>query len=81
MCLGVPAKIIEIKDPVLGVAIAETDGVRREVNLAMLLIKDKTPESLLECWVLLHVGFAMAVIDEQQALDTLNLLKAADNAL
>jgi hydrogenase expression/formation protein HypC len=79
MCLGIPARIIAIKDAALGSAVAETDGVRREINLAMLVIQDTPLESLIGRWVLLHVGFAMAVIDEQQAMASLALLKEADD--
>jgi hydrogenase expression/formation protein HypC len=77
MCLAVPAQIIAIKDASLGVAIAETDGVRREVSLAMLLMQGVPIDSFVGTWVLLHVGFAMAVIDEGEAKRSLRLLKEA----
>jgi hydrogenase expression/formation protein HypC len=64
MCLGIPARIIAIKDAALGSAVAETDGVRREINLAMLVIQDTPLESLIGRWVLLHVGFALALLKE-----------------
>ena len=80
MCLGIPAKIIQIKDPVLGIASAETDGVKRDINLAMLASQFPTLDTLVGKWVLLHVGFAMAVIDQQQAQETLSLLKEAGHA-
>jgi hydrogenase expression/formation protein HypC len=79
MCLGIPARIIAIKDAALGSAVAETDGVRREINLAMLVLQDTPLESLIGRWVLLHVGFAMAVIDEQEAMASLALLKEAND--
>lgn len=79
MCLGIPARIIAIKNAALGSAVAETDGVRREINLAMLVLQDTPLESLIGRWVLLHVGFAMAVIDEQEAMASLALLKEAND--
>lgn len=79
MCLGIPARIIAIKDRTLGTAVAETDGVRRDINLAMLVMQDKPIDALIGSWVLLHVGFAMAVIDEQQARHSLRILKDIGN--
>ena len=77
MCLGIPARITAIVDPVLGTVMAESDGVSREVNVSMLLVNGETMANLPGKWVLLHVGFAMAIVDEQEALQTLNLLKTA----
>ena len=75
MCLGVPAKIIRITDKLSGKAVAETDGVRREVSLAMLLLDNQQADELVGRWVLLHVGFAMAVINEEEATQSLRLLR------
>ncbi|WP_100641653.1 HypC/HybG/HupF family hydrogenase formation chaperone [Alteromonas facilis] len=78
MCLGVPAKIIEIVDENLGSALAETDGVRRQVNVGLLALKGTGYDRLVGQWILVHVGFAMALIDEEEALQTLQLLRSAD---
>ena len=66
MCLGLPGQIIEIRDPVNGIARVDTDGVIRDASLAML------PDEALGVgdWVLIHQGFAMAKIDEAHARET-----------
>ncbi|MCC2615582.1 HypC/HybG/HupF family hydrogenase formation chaperone [Aestuariibacter halophilus] len=74
MCLGVPALITAILDEERGLASAQTDGVVRTVSTAMLAMKDIPQEQLVGRWVLVHVGFAMALIDEQEALRSLTLL-------
>jgi len=77
MCLGVPARIIEILDPAAPTALAEVGGVRRSVNLACVLESDP-PEALVGQWVLVHVGFAMSRIDAREAERTLALLAALE---
>ena len=69
MCLGIPAQIVELVDPGGGLAKAEISGVRREISLALC------PEATIGDWVLVHVGFALARIDESQARETLELLE------
>lgn len=77
MCLGIPAQITAIVDPGSGRAEATTNGVSREVNIAMLALKNEDIQTLIGKWVLVHVGFAMALIDEQEANQTLALLVEA----
>ncbi|RLR68433.1 hydrogenase 2 accessory protein HypG [Pseudomonas aeruginosa] len=72
MCLGVPAKIIEVGDDAHQLAWAEVSGVKRAVNISMVCEDD--PQALLNKWVLIHVGFAMSILDEQEAQDTLDAL-------
>lgn len=72
MCLGIPAKIVKITNSAELLGIAEVGGILREVNLSC--ITDKEPESLLNNWVLIHVGFALCRLDEQQARETLESL-------
>lgn len=74
MCLGLPGRIIEIVDPSARVALADFDGVRRKVSLACVLDEGTDPAALLGAWVLVHVGFAMSVIDETEAAETLRML-------
>jgi len=69
MCLGIPAQIVEILDPEAGLATAEISGVRRQVSIALC------PSTAVEDWVLVHVGFALATIDEGEARATLALLE------
>ena len=74
MCLGIPAQIVEITDPAGGLAKAEISGVRRAVSIALC------PEAEVGDWVLVHVGFALAKIDEEQARETLLLLEQMGEA-
>jgi hydrogenase expression/formation protein HypC len=74
MCLGVPGRIIEIVDADTRIALADFDGVRRKVSVACVLDEGGRPEDLLGAWVLVHVGFAMSVIDEREAAETLAIL-------
>ena len=69
MCLGIPAQIVEVLDREGGLAKAEISGVRREVSVALC------PEAAQGDWVLVHVGFALAKIDEDEARATLSLLE------
>jgi hydrogenase expression/formation protein HypC len=64
MCLAIPAKIIEIKGDLAKVDFGE--GVQREVNIT--LVEAKVGE-----YVLVHAGYAIQVIDQKAAEETLNL--------
>ncbi len=75
MCLGIPGQIVEIIDPAQHRAMVSVDGVRREVNVGLLLTDAKLRIGVGD-WVLVHVGFAMAKIDEAEARETLDALKA-----
>jgi hydrogenase expression/formation protein HypC len=74
MCLGIPGKIVEITDTEKKLAKVDVSGVKREVNLAFVADEDHSVESCLGDWVLVHVGFAMSRIDEEEAAKTLALL-------
>ena len=74
MCLGIPGRIIEIKDAATNLMVADFNGVRRVVNVACVRDEDREIEHLMGAWVLIHVGFAMSVIDEAQAAETLKIL-------
>ncbi|MDI6839829.1 MAG: HypC/HybG/HupF family hydrogenase formation chaperone [bacterium] len=67
MCLGIPVQVIEIKEN--SMAIAEIGGVRREICIALV------PGVKIGDWVILHAGFAIQILDEKEAKDTLKLLK------
>lgn len=75
MCLGVPGKITAIVDPATNLATADFSGVRRTINLSCIVDDDRTLESCIGEWVLVHVGFAMSLIDEDEARKTLDLLR------
>ena len=76
MCLGVPGQIVEIVDPELLIAVADVAGVRRKVNITCIVNDDHSAEDCIGDWVLIHVGFAMARIDEAEAAETLKVLTA-----
>jgi hydrogenase expression/formation protein HypC len=65
MCLGIPARVVELVEPEAGVAKAEISGVRRRISIALC------PEADVGDWVLVHLGFALSKIDEEQADATL----------
>lgn len=66
MCLAVPAKVIKRKDMMASV---EVEGVCRDVSLMLL------PEAKEGDYILMHAGFAIQVIDEEEARITTEMLK------
>jgi hydrogenase expression/formation protein HypC len=75
MCLGIPGQIVEISDVAQLRAKVDVEGVRREVSIALIGL-DGPEAARVGDWVLVHVGFAMAKIDEEEARETLGALKA-----
>ena len=73
MCLGIPGRIVAITDEARQMAMAEISGVRREVNVACIAGNDL--QALVGQWALIHVGFAMSLIDEDEAAKTLEALR------
>ena len=74
MCLAVPGKITEIYDQGdLHMAKVDFGGIVREVCL------NYVPEAQVGQYCVIHVGFAISLLDEQEAMETLNLLKEIDN--
>lgn len=71
MCLGIPGRIVEITDPDNYLAKVDVSGVQRTISVALLEDEMPAPDD----WVLVHVGFAMATIDEAEALLTLAAVK------
>ena len=69
MCLAIPGQIVEITDEVNRLASVDVVGVRRTVNIGLL--DGAGPGD----WVLIHVGFALSRIDENEAAATLRLLR------
>jgi len=70
MCLGIPGRIVEFVDPTRHLAKAEVSGVRRTINVGLVL-----PDGLdVGDWVLIHVGFALSKIDEAEAERTTRFL-------
>ncbi|MEM8855505.1 MAG: HypC/HybG/HupF family hydrogenase formation chaperone [Pseudomonadota bacterium] len=79
MCLGIPGKIVAIEDEARHLATVDVSGVRRAVNV--LPVEGNGPlEDLIGRYVLVHVGFAMSLIDEAEAKRTLEALNELGEA-
>lgn len=72
MCLGIPGQVVDILDVEQALAKVEVSGAQRSVSLRLLDDEPVGPGD----WVLVHVGFAMARIDEEEAAATLSQLEA-----
>jgi len=80
MCLAIPGKIVQLFPDQPQTAMVDVVGVRRKVDLGLL--QDQPPVA--GDWVLIHVGFAMSKISEQDANDqmrTLRMLGEAEAAI
>ena len=76
MCLGIPGQVIEMTDPAAYLAKVDVNGIKRVISVRLLAgsgidIGD---------WVLVHVGFALAKIDEREATATLDAVKRMGKA-
>jgi hydrogenase expression/formation protein HypC len=71
MCLGIPGQVVDIVDAEQSLAKVDVNGVRR--NISVRLLADDNLQ--VGDWVLVHVGFAMAKIDEHEAANTLDALR------
>ncbi len=76
MCLAIPGQVIEVVDPVNQIARVDVVGVRRNVNISLLTDGDGSGGVGPGDWVLIHVGFAISQIDEEEAQSTRELLEA-----
>jgi hydrogenase expression/formation protein HypC len=74
MCLGIPGRIVAIADADAMMATVEVSGVRRDVDVQCVAEPGAGLEALLGRWTLVHVGFAMSLIDEDEARATLAIL-------
>ena len=73
MCLGIPGQIVEFVDREHNIAKADVSGVRRNLNVGLLA---EGPDAVdVGDWVLIHVGFAMSKIDEEEAHATRKFLE------
>ncbi len=75
MCLGIPGRILEVLDEA-DLAKVDVSGVRRKVNIGLLEHERVLPGD----WVLIHVGFALSKIDEDEAAATLVMLRGMGQA-
>ncbi len=73
MCLAIPSRIVDLRE---FTATVDVSGARREVSLLLLPEEAKTGD-----YVLVHAGFAIQKVDEDAAMDALNLLRELAEAL
>ena len=73
MCLGIPGQVVEIVDPDLQLAKVDVGGVRRTISIGLL--DPDEGSARVGDWVLIHVGFALARINEEEAQSTLKALE------
>ena len=76
MCLGIPGEIVEIRADESDLARVDVAGVRRMVNIGLLEGQPLVPGD----WVLIHVGFALSKIDEQEARAAMDFLQSIGQA-
>ena len=76
MCLGIPGEVVELDDDNPHLAKVEITGVRRTINIGLL----EDEHVAVGDWVLIHVGFAMSKIDEEEAARALEGLRLMGQA-
>ena len=73
MCLAIPGRVVEVVDERNRLAKVDVAGVFRNVNIGLLDEDGRGAQP--GDWVLIHVGFAMSKVDEEEALATRRLLE------
>lgn len=75
MCLAVPGKIINISgdDPLSRMGNIDFSGIQKEISLAYL------PETKINDYVIVHAGFAISMIDEEDAAESLKAFQELDD--
>jgi hydrogenase expression/formation protein HypC len=73
VCLAIPGRVIEVVDETNRLALVDVAGVRRTVNIGLLDVDGQGAQP--GDWVLIHVGFALSLVDEEEAAATLALLQ------
>lgn len=76
MCLGIPGEIVKVDCDHPDLAIAAVSGVRRQINVGLLEGEALAPGD----WVLIHVGFALSKIDQEEAASALAFLEGIGKA-
>ena len=74
MCLGIPGKIVSISDAEQQLGIVDVGGIQRAIDLSCIAQDGADIHQHVGSWVLVHVGFAMSVINEAEAQSTLAIL-------
>lgn len=70
MCLGIPGEVIEILPDQPDLARVDVSGVKRAINIGLLADDPPAPGD----WILIHVGFALSKIDEEEARAAMDFL-------
>lgn len=73
MCLAIPGQILEVVDESNRLAKVDVAGVRRSVNIGLLDAEGEGAQ--VGDWVLIHVGFAISKVDEEEAIATRRMLE------
>jgi hydrogenase expression/formation protein HypC len=76
MCLGIPGEVIELLADQPDLAKVDVSGVRRLINIGLLSEDPPVPGE----WVLIHVGFALSKIDENEAAAAMQFLEGIGQA-
>jgi hydrogenase expression/formation protein HypC len=76
MCLGIPGEVIEILHDRPDLARVDVSGVKRAINIGLLAEQDIKPGD----WILIHVGFALSKIDEDEAKAAMEFLEGIGKA-
>ena len=76
MCLGIPGEVVELYSDRADLAMVDVSGVRRAINIGLLEDENIQPGD----WVLIHVGFALSKIDEEEAAAALAFLQGIGQA-
>ena len=76
MCLGIPGEVVELYSDRGDLAMVDVSGVRRAINIGLLEDENVQPGD----WVLIHVGFALSKIDEEEAAAALAFLEGIGQA-
>jgi hydrogenase expression/formation protein HypC len=76
VCLGIPGEIVEINPDQPDLAKVDVSGVKRLINIGLLSDDPPKPGE----WVLIHVGFALSKIDEDEAAAAMSFLESIGQA-
>jgi hydrogenase expression/formation protein HypC len=76
MCLGIPGEVVELYPERSDLAKVDVNGVKRAINIGLLEDENIQPGD----WVLIHVGFALSKIDEDEAASALAFLESIGTA-
>jgi hydrogenase expression/formation protein HypC len=76
MCLGIPGEVIEVLADRTDLARVDVSGVKRAINIGLLSEEPVEPGD----WVLIHVGFALSKIDEDEAKAAMEFLESIGKA-